>query len=89
MHKKAKRIKKIFFVKNKCQNVTHVSTSIFQGFLFKYIVFRSVALVINKLYSILDFFLHKHDFLLPCTLLYGLTKRFDKKSLKFLFIKSK
>ena len=65
MHKKAKRIKKIFFVKNKCQNVTHVSTSIFQGFLFKYIVFRSVALVINKLYSILDFFYTNTTFYCP------------------------
>ena len=49
-------VKIYFLVLNKYQSVTHVSTSIFQGFLFKYIVFRSVALVINKLFSILDFF---------------------------------
>ena len=35
--------------------MTHVSTSIFQG-LFKNIVFGSVALVIKKLWDILDFF---------------------------------
>ena len=35
--------------------MTHVSTPIFQG-LFKNIVFRSVALVIKKLWAILDFF---------------------------------
>ena len=35
--------------------MTHVSTPIFQG-LFKNIVFRSLALVINKLLAILDFF---------------------------------
>ena len=48
-------IKILFFVKNKYQSVTHVSTPIFQG-LFKNIVFRSVALVIEKLWAILDFF---------------------------------
>ena len=36
--------------------------------LFKNIVFRSVALVIKKLYAILEFFLHGPDFLPPWTL---------------------
>jgi len=45
----------------KYQSVTHVSTSIFQG-LFKNIVFRSVALVTNKLWAILDFFLKDQTF---------------------------
>jgi len=45
MHKKGlKNEKKIFFVLNKYQSVTHVSTCIFQG-LFKNMVFRSVDLV--------------------------------------------
>ena len=39
-----KRKKKLFFVLNKYQSVTHVFTCIIQG-LFKNIVFRSVALV--------------------------------------------
>ena len=44
--KKVKKMLKIFFfVQNKYQSVTHVSTLIFQG-LFKNIVFRSVTLVI-------------------------------------------
>ena len=47
--------------------MTHVSTSIFQG-LFKNIVFRSVALVIKKLWAILDFL---PLFLPPCTLPYA------------------
>ena len=51
-------------------DVTHVSTSIFQG-LFNNIVFRSVALV-KKGY--LDFSLHRLDFLPPCTLPYALKK---------------
>ena len=37
-----KNEKNIFFVLNKYQSVTHVSTCIFQGF-FKNIVFRSAA----------------------------------------------
>ena len=40
----------------------HVSTPIFQG-LFKNIVFISVALVIKKLWAILDFFFYTLDFL--------------------------
>ena len=44
--------------------MTHVSTPIFQG-LFKNIVFRSVALVIKKLWVILDLFLHTPNFLQP------------------------
>ena len=45
MQKKGKKnVKNIFFVKNKYQSVTNISTYIFQG-LFKNIVFRSVALV--------------------------------------------
>ena len=62
--------KNIFFVLNKYQSVTHVSTCIFQG-LFKNIVFRSVALVIKKLWAILDFFfytLRSPDLLPPYTL---------------------
>ena len=39
--------KKKFFVLNKYQNVTHISTFIFQG-LYKTIVFRSLALVAQK-----------------------------------------
>ena len=64
-------MQKIFvFVINKYQYVTHVSTSIFQG-LFKNKVFRSVALVIKKVWAILDSFLHTPDFLPPCTLPYA------------------
>ena len=48
-------MEKIFFVYNKYQSVTHVSTPIFQG-LFKNIVVRSVALVIKKLWAISIFF---------------------------------
>ena len=43
--------KNIFFVLNKFQSVTHVSTCIIQG-LFKSKVFRSVALVTKKLLAI-------------------------------------
>ena len=42
------KLEKYFFVLNKYESVTHVSTLIFQG-LFKDIVFRSVALVTKKL----------------------------------------
>ena len=66
--------------------MTHVSTPIFQG-LFKNIVFRSVALVIKKLWAILDFFLQTPDFLPPCTLHYA-KKKINKKSFKLLFMKS-
>ena len=53
--KKGKKMKKMFFVLNKYQNVvTHVFTCIFQG-LFKNKVFRSVALVIKNLWDILMF----------------------------------
>ena len=52
MPKKGKKnVKIILLVLNKYQSVTHVSTSIFQE-LFKNIVFRSVALVIKKLWTI-------------------------------------
>ena len=44
-------MKKYFFVLNKYQSVTHVSTCIFQG-LFKNRVFRSVALVTQKSYGL-------------------------------------
>jgi len=44
-----------------CFKQTYVSTCIFQG-LFKNIVFRSVALVTEKLWAILDFFFHRPDF---------------------------
>ena len=53
------RKKNIFFVLNKYQNVTHVSTCIFQ------VVFRSVALVTKKLWAILDLFFHKPDIFFP------------------------
>ena len=65
-----KNVKNIFcFVENKCQCVTHVSTPIFQG-LFKNIAFRSVAFILKKLWAILDFLLHRPDFLPPCTIPY-------------------
>ena len=68
--KKVKKMKKIFFfVLNKYQSVTHVSTCIFQGLL-KKIVFRSVALVTKKLWTILDFFFTDRTFFPPCTLPY-------------------
>ena len=75
-------LKIFFFVKNKYQSVTNVSTFIFQG-LFKNIVFRSVALVIKKLLAILDFFLHTPDFLPPCTLPYA-KKKICKKILQII-----
>ena len=58
-----KSLKKCFknSILYKYQSVTHVSTSIVQG-LFKNIVFRSVALVIKKLWAFLGFFLHRPDF---------------------------
>ena len=60
--------------------MTHVSSSIFCG-LFKNIVFRSVALVLKKLWAILDFFLtHSRLF----TALYPFRKK--KKNLKILWI---
>ena len=65
-----KNVKIFFFVLKKYQSVTHVSTFIFQG-IFKNIVFRSVALVIKKLWAILDFFFNTPDFLPPCTLPYA------------------
>ena len=43
-----------FFIQNKFHSVTHVSTLIFQG-IFKNIVFRSVASVKRKVWTILDF----------------------------------
>ena len=46
-----KNVKNIFFVLIKHQSMTHVSTSIFQGF-FRNIRFRSVALVTKKLWAI-------------------------------------
>jgi len=65
-----KKFKK--FVSNKSQSVTPVSTWIFQG-LFENIVFRSVALVTKKLWTISDFF-HRQDFFPPWTLLYKFLK---------------
>jgi len=55
VEKRVKKWKEYFFVLNKYQSMTDVSTCIFQGF-FKDIVFRSVALVTNKLWAVLDFF---------------------------------
>ena len=57
--------------------MTHVSTPIFQG-LFKNIVFQSVALVIKKLWTFKDFFLHTPDFLLTCK---GGSPMHEKKNL--------
>ena len=48
-------LKMFFFVLNKYQSVTHVSTLIFQGLL-KNIVFRFVALFLKNICAILDFF---------------------------------
>ena len=55
------RVKKMLkkFLKN--QSMTHVFTTIFQG-VFKNIDFRSVALVIEKLWAILDFFFTDRTF---------------------------
>ena len=81
VEKNAKKIseitKIIFFVIDKYQSGTHVSTSILstsilQG-VFKNIVFTSVA-VIKKLWAILDIFLYIPDFFPPCTLPYALQK---------------
>ena len=55
----AKKSKKIVFVLNKYQKVTHV---------FKNIVFRSVALVTKKILDILDFYC-THTGLLPYPML--------------------
>ena len=58
----------------------------FKGF-FKNVVFSSVALVIKKLWAILDFFFTHRTFYLPVS--YPMhNKNFYKKSFKFLFIKS-
>ena len=52
VEKKAKKCEKYYcFAFIKCQSVTHVSTSIFQG-LFRNIVFRSVALITKKFKAI-------------------------------------
>ena len=51
-----------FFGLNKYVSVTHVFTCIFKG-IFKYIVFRSVALVIKKIMGYFRFFFHNPDFL--------------------------
>ena len=82
MPKKVQKNKKnIFFVLNKYQSVTHVSTSIFQG-LFRKIFSRSVALVTNKLWAIIDFF-SKTGLFAPCTQPYALKKtNFSKKDKK-------
>ena len=66
--------------------MTHVSTPIFQG-LFKNIAFRSVAFILKKLWAILDFLLHRPDFLPPCTIPY-IHKKITKYSFKLLFMKS-
>ena len=80
-----KELKKCFknSILYKYQSLTHVSTSIVQG-LFKNIVFRSVALVIKKLWAFLGFCLHRPDFtdMYPTLCI----KKF--KPFNFLFIKS-
>ena len=80
--KMPKKFKKFFFW-NKYQSVTHVSTSNFQG-LFKNIVFRSVALVIKKLWAILDFFYTLRTFYRPVP--YPMHK---KSSLNYYLLKVK
>ena len=66
--------------------MTHVSTPIFQG-RFKNIVFRSVALVIKKLWAFLDFFYTLQTFYRPVP--YPMRKKkVTKKSFKLLFMKS-
>ena len=82
-------LKIFFFVLNKYQNLTHVSTSIFQG-LFKKKVFISVALVIKKLWAIYEFVLHAlRTFYRPVP--YPIhKKKMYKKILKItIFVKSK
>ena len=78
--------KKIFFVLNKYQSVTYVSKLIFQG-LSKNMVFRSAALVIKKIWSILEFFKDRTFSALYPTL-YMHFKKVYKKFFKFLFINS-
>ena len=68
--------------KVKNHNVTHVSTSIFQG-LFKNIVFRSVAFDIKLLWAILDLFLPTPDFLPPCIIPYAEKKTLQKNPLHY------
>ena len=82
---KGSRNEKIFFfVLNKYQCVTHVSTCIVQG-LFKTII---LALVTKKVIGNFSFF-HRPDFFPPCTLPYKLKEIFlTKKSFKLLFMKS-
>ena len=53
--KGSEKLKNMYFVLNKYQSVTHVSTSFFHG-LFKNIVCRSLPFVTKKLWAILDFF---------------------------------
>jgi len=81
--KKSQKLKKYFFVLNKFQSVTHVSTCNFQG-LFKNIVFRSVALVTKKFWANFRFFFHRPNFFPPSTLPYKLKKIFFiKKSINY------
>ena len=65
-----------FFVLNKYQSVTHVSTCIFQE-LFKNIVFISVALDTKMLWATLDLFSQTRLFS-PCTQPYRFKKMFTK-----------
>ena len=62
--KRLKNVKNIFFCLkqiSKCDTCFYIHFSR----AFKKYSFRSVALVIKKLWAILDFFLHLPDFLLP------------------------
>ena len=69
-----KKMFKIFFLFKTNIKVWHMFLhTFFKGFC-KNIVFRSVALVIKKLWAILDFFLQTPDFLPPCTLPYAKKK---------------
>ena len=81
--KSQKNVKNIFLFKSG----THVSTPIFQG-LFKNIVFRSVALVIKKLWAILDFF-YTPDFYRPVPYPTHKTKqKNNENSFTVIFLKS-
>ena len=77
--KKSNKCKKYFFgfkQISKCDTCFYIH---FQG-LFKNIAFRSVTSVIKTLWAILDFFLHRPDFLLPCTQACPKHKKFFAKN---------
>ena len=74
MTKKGKKCKKYyFFVLNKYQSLTHVSTSIYS--------FRNITFL-----GYFRFFLHRPDFLMPCTTLV-IKKNFTKNPFNFFSLK--